>query len=111
MTSLPKKQPRPSTIAPGREYRLGREASVQFSCTELRFRVIKVLPREWDDGWRWVVGYALSPATGEAVERRELFLQESGVKLWVPDEPPPLITRTVKPAPAPEPARRSSAPR
>lgn len=77
---------RPSTaeerapgIVPGRTYWLGREASVQFSDDrKLLFRVIKVTEYDTYDGWVWLLGYALDE-NGEAVERRELFVQPAGM--------------------------------
>lgn len=53
-------------------------ASVQF-CYPFLFRVISVDPRPTYEGWAWIHGYELNSA-GEAVERRELFVQVAGLR-------------------------------
>ncbi|MEU8253498.1 hypothetical protein AB0C06_04425 [Micromonospora inaquosa] len=69
-------------------------ASVQFSRPFL-FRLIRVLTdRITYDGWLWIEGYELD-ARGEAVARRELFVQPAGLR---------------KVAPSPRPGRREPAP-
>lgn len=56
---------------------ISRAASVQFT-SMFNFRVIRVLPWSTYDGWCWLEGYVLDPA-GNAVERRRLFVQTSGL--------------------------------
>ena len=53
-------------------------ASVQFAAPML-FRVIRV--HEWPtyEGWIWLDGYELNSA-GDAVERRSIFVQVSGLR-------------------------------
>ncbi|MEU1590489.1 hypothetical protein [Micromonospora sp. NPDC005710] len=54
-------------------------ASIQFSRPFL-FRLIRVLDdRITYDGWLWIEGYELD-ARGEAVARRELFVQPAGLR-------------------------------
>lgn len=58
--------------------RVTRTASVQFT-EPMMFRVIRV--HEWQtiDGWAWLDGYQLD-ATGDAVERRSIFVQVNGLQ-------------------------------
>ncbi|RKR92282.1 hypothetical protein BDK92_6720 [Micromonospora pisi] len=66
---------------PGDVLRVDRRASVQFAgAPPLVFRVISVSEKPTYDGWAWVTGYVLN-AKGEAVERRELFVQTAGLQL------------------------------
>jgi len=56
-----------------------REASVQFAPDHaIHFRLIR-----WEksayDGWIWAAGYQLN-AAGDAVDRRDLFLQYEGLR-------------------------------
>jgi len=53
-------------------------ASVQFSSPML-FRVIRVHDWPTYDGWIWLDGYELN-ASGEAVERRSIFVQVGGLR-------------------------------
>jgi len=55
-----------------------RDASVQFA-TPIFFRVIR--EHDWPtyDGWLWLDGYQLN-AAGDAVERRSIFVQGSGLR-------------------------------
>ncbi|WP_244236234.1 hypothetical protein, partial [Micromonospora inaquosa] len=65
---------------------IDRAASVQFAIP-FRFRLIKVLAdRITYDGWVWLEGYQLD-SRGEALARRELFVQKEGLRLLA--EPPP----------------------
>jgi hypothetical protein len=59
-----------------------REASVQFSAP-LLFRVIRVHDWSTYDGWAWLDGYELNSA-GEAVDRRSIFVQVSGLRHAAP---------------------------
>lgn len=74
---------------------LSRAASVQFA-EPILFRVIRVLDWTTYDGWIWLDGYQLNQA-GDAVERRSVFVQISGLR--PPDRParpkPPANTRVV----------------
>nr|WP_244872029.1 hypothetical protein [Catellatospora sp. TT07R-123] len=60
-----------------------REASVQF-LRPMMFRVIRVHDWPTYDGWVWLDGYQLN-AAGDAVERRSIFVQRSGLRV-VPDQ-------------------------
>jgi hypothetical protein len=55
-----------------------RAASVQF-IDPLLFRVIRVHDWPTYDGWVWLDGYELN-AAGDAVERRSIFVQVSGLR-------------------------------
>ncbi|GIF09807.1 hypothetical protein [Actinoplanes siamensis] len=55
-------------------------ASVQFADTRwLMFRVISVGGKPTYEGWIWIQGYSLNSA-GEAIERREVFVQHAGLR-------------------------------
>ena len=62
----------------GELLRITRDASVQFSAP-LMFRVIRVHDWSTYDGWAWLDGYELDN-TGDAVERRSIFVQISGLQ-------------------------------
>ncbi|AGL13553.1 hypothetical protein L083_0043 [Actinoplanes sp. N902-109] len=53
-------------------------ASVQFS-SPMIFRVIRVHDWPTYEGWIWLDGYELNSA-GDAVERRSIFVQVSGLR-------------------------------
>ncbi|GGQ46090.1 hypothetical protein GCM10010166_13400 [Couchioplanes caeruleus subsp. azureus] len=53
-------------------------ASVQFSSPML-FRVIRVHDWPTYEGWIWLDGYELN-SSGDAVERRSIFVQLSGLR-------------------------------
>ncbi len=57
---------------------LTKAASVQFTSPKL-FRVIRVHDWPTYDGWVWLDGYELN-ASGDAVERRSVFVQLSGLR-------------------------------
>jgi hypothetical protein len=57
---------------------LTKAASVQFATPKL-FRVIRVHDWPTYDGWVWLDGYELNSA-GDAVERRSVFVQVSGLR-------------------------------
>lgn len=63
-----------------------REASVQFA-TPIFFRVIRVHDWPTYDGWLWLDGYQLN-AAGDAVERRSIFVQISGLRTVQQTTPP-----------------------
>jgi hypothetical protein len=69
--------------------RVTKAASVQFSQPML-FRVIRVHDWMTYDGWAWLDGYQLN-AAGDAVERRSIFVQLSGLQ-------PGFLTRQRVPA-------------
>lgn len=56
-----------------------REASVQF-IRPMMFRVIRVHDWPTYEGWMWLDGYQLN-AAGDAVERRSIFVQRSGLRM------------------------------
>jgi hypothetical protein len=58
--------------------RVTRAASVQFA-EPLLFRVIRVHDWPTYEGWAWLDGYQLN-AYGDAVERRSIFVQVSGLQ-------------------------------
>jgi hypothetical protein len=68
---------------PGDVLLLDRRASVQFVSGALLFRVIRVDERPTYDGWVWLVGYSLDEY-GNAIERRELFVQRTGLRFAAP---------------------------
>ncbi|MEO3775805.1 hypothetical protein ABGB16_02920 [Micromonospora sp. B11E3] len=55
-----------------------RAASVQF-LRPIMFRVIRVHDWPTYDGWVWLDGYELN-ATGDAVNRRSIFVQAAGLR-------------------------------
>ncbi|MDG4804789.1 hypothetical protein [Micromonospora sp. WMMD980] len=60
---------------------LARSASVQF-VRPIIVRVIReITDRHCYDGWTWIEAYALNVA-GEAVAKRELFVQPAGLR-WL----------------------------
>jgi hypothetical protein len=62
----------------GEVIRVTRAASVQFASPML-FRVIRVHDWSTYDGWAWLDGYELNTA-GDAVDRRSIFVQVSGLQ-------------------------------
>jgi hypothetical protein len=58
--------------------RVTRAASIQFA-EPLLFRVIRVHDWPTYDGWAWLDGYQLN-ASGDAVERRSIFVQVNGLQ-------------------------------
>ncbi|MEU0553542.1 hypothetical protein AB0J72_02200 [Dactylosporangium sp. NPDC049742] len=67
--------------------RVTKAASVQF-VQPMLFRVIRVHDWQTYDGWAWLDGYQLN-ATGDAVERRSIFVQLQGLQ-------PGFVTRTAR---------------
>ena len=68
-------------IRAGDLLRLGRTASVQF-CRPITVRVIREIEgRHTYDGWTWIEAYELN-AKGDAVAKRELFVQPAGLR-WL----------------------------
>ena len=68
--------------------RVTRQASVQFT-EPMLFRVIRVHDWQTYDGWAWLDGYELD-STGEAVERRSIFVELDGLQA-VPKPGPSVI--------------------
>lgn len=66
---------------------VGRKASVQFA-TPILFRVIRVHDWPTYTGWVWLDGYQLN-AAGEAVDRRSIFVQMTGLRQVPPPRPTP----------------------
>ncbi|MCX4387752.1 hypothetical protein OG777_12515 [Micromonospora peucetia] len=69
---------------------LTRAASVQF-VTPITFRLIRVLDQPTYHGWLWLDGYQLNKK-GDAVARRELFVQHAGLRKLDPAAPAPRRT-------------------
>ncbi|NIL57803.1 hypothetical protein [Salinispora arenicola] len=57
-------------------------ASVQFAGDRaLWLRVSSICDRPTCGGWVWLTGYAINPATEEALARREVFAQIAGLQI------------------------------
>ncbi|WP_422739896.1 hypothetical protein ACN263_12130 [Micromonospora sp. WMMD729] len=57
-------------------------ASVQFSGERaLWLRVTSICDKPTYPGWVWLTGYSIDLGTGEALARREIFAQISGLKI------------------------------
>lgn len=98
-----------SDLHGGDELILDRNASVQFM-TPVPFRLIRVLPTVTYEGWCWLDGYELDRASGEAVERRQLFVQYHGViKRGKPGNSRPEIYRNGAAARRPRPLSERAA--
>ena len=64
---------------------VSRTASVQFG-SPIRFRVIRVHDWPTYHGWLWLEGYQLD-GSGEATERRSIFVQAAGLRRIDPGRP------------------------
>ncbi|MEU7983154.1 hypothetical protein AB0B63_32090 [Micromonospora sp. NPDC049081] len=67
-------------------------ASVQFAGERaLWLRVTSVDDRPTYDGWMWLTGYSINRTTGEALTRREVFVQIAGLQVLprMTESPPP----------------------
>jgi len=84
-----------------------RAASVQFQ-TPMLFRVIRVHDWPTYTGWLWLDGYQLD-AVGDAVERRSIFVQASGLQRAAPPARRPRPRRGHAPDPPTELATRKTA--
>ncbi|WP_433389011.1 hypothetical protein [Micromonospora sp. KLBMP9576] len=81
-----------------------RAASIQF-LRPITIRVIRVLDWPTYDGWIWLEGYELN-ASGDAVNRRSIFVQREGLRpLRSAPEPRPHTVRAVRRNVARTPAR------
>jgi hypothetical protein len=97
---------------PGEVIRIDGRASVQFGADRaLIFRVTKVSDAPTYCGWVWLAGYVLDDE-GQAVERREIFVQRSGLRLLTPRPPEsalgPIPGQASTRRPTAVPARRPS---
>lgn len=91
----------PGVPAPGDLVLIDRRASVQFIGERaLWLRVTSVDDRPTYDGWVWLTGYSINRATGEALARREVFVQIAGLQLL------PRTTASTPPRRNAGPARR-----
>ncbi len=82
MTGVPTVLPKTGDVL-----RVTKAASVQF-VQPMLFRVIRVHDWQTYDGWAWLDGYQLN-ATGDAVERRSIFVQLQGLQ-------PGFVTRAAR---------------
>jgi hypothetical protein len=73
MTGVPTVLPKTGDVL-----RVTKAASVQF-VQPILFRVIRVHDWQTYDGWAWLDGYQLN-ATGDAIERRSIFVQLQGLQ-------------------------------
>lgn len=68
-------------LKPGDLLLIGEACSVQFAGDRaLRLRLVSVDPRPTYQGWVWLTGYVLNDK-GLAVDRREVFVQQAGVRM------------------------------
>jgi len=72
----------PRLPAVGETLFIGPAASVQFS-RPILIRVIAVNDQTSCDGWIYIDGYQITK-TGQAIERRTIFVQAAGLVLWRP---------------------------
>lgn len=71
-------------LRPGDVLLVDRNASVQFAGDRaLLLRVISVCDKPTYRGWCWLTGYVID-RTGQALERREIFVQTAGLRLVRP---------------------------
>jgi len=80
---------RPEDLKPGVVVHVDREASVQFIVRPILFRIIRVGTARPDQDWVWMSGYQLN-AAGDATERRDIYVQRSGLR--------PAVNRAKTPA-------------
>lgn len=67
-------------LRPGDMLIVDQRASVQFGVRPIWFRLIRILPHITYDGWVWLDGYEIDRATGEATDRRQIFVQSAGLR-------------------------------
>ncbi|WP_320069579.1 hypothetical protein [Micromonospora sp. RTGN7] len=71
-------------LRPGAVVHIDGQASVQFGGERaLRLRLVAVDDRPTYYGWVWLTGYVLGPG-GDAVAKRELYVQLGGLRLLAP---------------------------
>ncbi|MDG4783574.1 hypothetical protein O7614_28370 [Micromonospora sp. WMMD961] len=114
-TALPGPSPHPDQpwalahmtgLKPGDLLLIGEACSVQFADDRaLRLRLVSIDPRPTYQGWVWLTGYVLNDK-GLAVDKREVFVQQAGVRILraAPALTPAPRTRARRSAPAPAPA-------
>ncbi len=68
-----------TAIRSGDVFWVGRAASVQFGPRPIFFRVIREHNWTTCDGYVWLDGYELDPTSGDAVERRSIFVIRAGL--------------------------------
>ncbi|MFI1197670.1 hypothetical protein ACH4T9_31040 [Micromonospora sp. NPDC020750] len=77
----------PGELRPGAVIRVDGCASVQFAGDRaLTFRIVSVPDLPTYHGWIWLTGYVLGPS-GEAVARREVYVQRAGLHVQRPAPP------------------------
>jgi hypothetical protein len=68
------------TLTTGAVFFVGRDASVQFAGdSAITVRVIRVDRRPTYAGWEWLDVYVLG-FRGEAIDRRQIFVQTAGLR-------------------------------
>ncbi|MFG2048137.1 hypothetical protein ACGFIW_11995 [Micromonospora sp. NPDC048935] len=78
---------------PGDLLLIGAACSVQFAGDRaLRLRLVNADPRPTYHGWVWLTGYVLDDKD-LAVDKREVFVQQAGVRLLRAAPPPPPTPR------------------
>ncbi|MGW0217038.1 hypothetical protein ACWDXH_21875 [Micromonospora chokoriensis] len=90
-------------LKPGDLLLIGEACSVQFADDRaLRLRLVSVDPRPTYQGWVWLTGYVLNDK-GLAVDKREVFVQQAGLRVLpaAPALTPAPRTRAPGSAPAP----------
>lgn len=100
---------------PGDLLRVDGRASVQFAGDRaLTFRVVSVGPKLTYTGWIWLTGYVID-RRGQAVDRRELFVQVAGLRRAPQPTTPHQVSRRGAtggpPAESARPSRSGTAPR
>ncbi|MEU1686888.1 hypothetical protein [Micromonospora sp. NPDC005707] len=81
---------------PGDLLRIDGHASVQFAGDRaLTFRVVSVCPKPTYTGWVWLTGYVID-RRGEAIDRREIFVQLAGLRRAT-STPAPSGSRATRP--------------
>ncbi|MEH1102623.1 hypothetical protein [Micromonospora sp. CPCC 205561] len=81
-----------STLRPGDVLLIGAACSVQFGGDRaLRLRLVSVDERPTYPGWAWLTGYVLNDA-GLAVDKREIYVLRSGLRVLTPRPPGPAAT-------------------
>jgi hypothetical protein len=80
---------------PGDVLLVGTAASVQFSGDRaVVLRVISVSRKPTYDGWCWLTGYVLD-RRGQAVDKREIFVQLAGLRPVPPPRSRPTQRRRI----------------
>lgn len=91
MTHLPAASP--AQLRPGTVLRLDGCASVQFGGDRaMAFRLVSVSDLPAYPGWCWLAGYQLD-GRGDAMVRREVYVQRGGLHVQRPAPPPGPVQR------------------